>query len=87
MDWDTSAEFAPLILVFEDRRQRITIRTVGEAANALMREWPSDDGEEFLSAVRACLDVINGKADADQLRKAIIRAANEAGITVITVLQ
>ncbi|MBB3592556.1 hypothetical protein FHX08_002900 [Rhizobium sp. BK529] len=87
MKWDTSAEFAPLILVFKDRGERMTVRTVGEAANALMRDWPSDDGEEFLSAVKACLDVMTGKADADRLREAIMRAADEADVTVITVLQ
>lgn len=86
MEWDTSAEFAPLILVFKDKRQRVTVRTVGEAANVLMREWPSDDGEEFLSAVRTCLDVMTGKVDADRLRETLIRAADEAGVTAITVL-
>jgi len=51
-----------------------------------MREWPSDDGEEFLAAVKACLDVMTGRADPDQLRGAIIRAADEAGVTALTVL-
>ncbi|MDR6670168.1 hypothetical protein J2X71_006455 [Rhizobium sp. 1399] len=51
-----------------------------------MKDWPSDDGEEFLSAVEACLDVMVGNADPSELRKAIIRAAEESGVAVITVL-
>ncbi len=86
MKWDTSASFDPVILVFKDENRRLIVRTVGEAANALMREWPSDDGEEFLSAVKACLDVMTGKAGADELRAAIIRAADEAGVTALAVL-
>ena len=86
MQWDTSAEFDPVILVFRDTDKRVIVRTVGEAANALMRDWPSDDGEEFLSAVKACLDVMTGKAEADQFRNALIRAAGEAGVTALAVL-
>lgn len=86
MKWDTSASFDPLILVFKDGNKRLIVRTVGEAANVLMREWPSDDGEGFLSAVKACLDVMTGKAEADELRAAIIRAADEAGVTALAVL-
>ncbi|WP_310388683.1 DUF982 domain-containing protein [Rhizobium sp. 1399] len=66
--------------------RRLIVRTVQEAVNALMKDWPSDDGEEFLSAVEACLDVMVGNADPSELRKAIIRAAEESGVAVITVL-
>lgn len=86
MKWDTSASFDPVILVFKEENRRLIVRTVGEAANALMRDWPSDNGEEFLAAVKACLDVMTGKAEADELRAAIIRAADEAGVTALAVL-
>ncbi|MBB3656543.1 hypothetical protein FHX15_001771 [Rhizobium sp. BK650] len=86
MKWDTSASFDPVILLFDDGDKRVVVRTVGEAANALMKDFPSDDGEEFLSAVKACLDVMTGKAEPDQLRAAIIRAADEAGVTALVVL-
>jgi hypothetical protein len=56
------------------------------AANALIREFPSDDGEEFLLAIKLCLDVVKGNAEPEELRAAIIRAANEAGVTAIAVL-
>jgi hypothetical protein len=86
MKLDTSTEFDQVILIFQDSGRRLTVRTVQEAANALMKDWPSDDGEEFLSAVKACLDVMTGKANGRELRSAILRAANEAGVASVAVL-
>lgn len=86
MKRDTSAEFSPVILIFEDRGERVTVRTAKEAANVLMRNFPLDDGEEFFAAVRACLEVMAGKREPEELRQAILRAADEAGITAIAAL-
>jgi hypothetical protein len=86
MEWDNSAEFSPVILIFEDRSERVIVRTAKEAASVLMRDFFLDDGEEFLAAVRVCLDVLAGKLEAEELRQAIIRAAGEAGVTAIAVL-
>jgi hypothetical protein len=86
MKLDTSIEFDQVVLIFKDRGRRLTVRTVQEAANALIKDWPSDDGEEFLSAVKACLDVMTGKATSRELRSAILRAANEAGVAAVGVL-
>lgn len=86
MEWDNSAEFSPVILIFEDRSERVIVRTAKEAATVLMRDFPLDDGEEYLAAVRACLEVMAGKREPEELRQAIIRAANEAGVTAIAVL-
>jgi hypothetical protein len=86
MEWDTSAEFSPIILIFDDRNERVIVRTAQEAANVLMKDFPLDDGEEFLCAVRACLDAMAGKIEPEELRQAIIRAADEVGITAIAVL-
>jgi hypothetical protein len=86
MEWDISAEFSPIILIFEDRNERVIVRTAQEAANVLIRHFPLDDGEEFLAAVRACLDAMAGKIQPEELRQAIVRAADEAGITAIAVL-
>jgi Protein of unknown function (DUF982) len=86
MEWDTPIEFDPVILMFHDPDRLLSIRTAVGAANALMREFPSDDGEEFLAAIKICLDVVKGNAEPGELRAAIIRAANEAGITAIAVL-
>ncbi|MCV9945091.1 DUF982 domain-containing protein [Rhizobium sp. BT-175] len=86
MEWDTSIEFAPVILRFKDPDRVFCVRTAMGAANALIKEFPSDDGEEFLLAIKLCLDVVEGNADPEQLRVAIIRAANEAGVTAIAAL-
>ncbi|WP_017960020.1 DUF982 domain-containing protein [Rhizobium leguminosarum] len=86
MEWGTSIEFAPVILMFKDPDRVFCVRTAKEAANALIKEFPTDDGEEFLLAIKLCLDVIERKADPEQLRAAIIRAADEAGVTAIAVL-
>lgn len=86
MEWDASIEFAPVILMFKDPDRLFSIRTAMGAANALIREFPSDDGEEFLLAIKICLDVVKGNAAPEQLRAAIIRAADEAGVTAIAVL-
>jgi len=86
MEFDTSSEFDRVILIFKDPGRRLTVRTVREAANALMKDWPADDGEEFLTAVKACLDVMTGKASSKELRSAILRAANEAGVAAVAAL-
>ncbi len=86
MKIDMSTEFDQVILIFEDTGRRLIVRTPLEAANALIKEWPSDDGEEFLTAVKACLDVMTGKASSKELRSAILRAANEAGVAAVAII-
>jgi hypothetical protein len=86
MKIDMSTEFDQVILIFEDPGRRLIVRTALEAANALIKEWPSDDGEEFLTAVKACLDVMTGKTSSRELRSAILRAANEAGVAAVAVI-
>ncbi|WP_184401801.1 DUF982 domain-containing protein [Rhizobium sp. BK650] len=51
-----------------------------------MKDRPSDGGDEFLAATEACLDVMIGRTDPSELRKAIIRAAEGSGVATITVL-
>ncbi|MHC2568618.1 DUF982 domain-containing protein [Rhizobium leguminosarum] len=86
MEWDKSIEFAPVLLMFKDPDRVISVTTAMGAANALIKEFPTDDGEEFLLAIKLCLDVVQGNAEPEELRAAIIRAANEAGVTAIAVL-
>ncbi|SCB60385.1 Protein of unknown function [Rhizobium aethiopicum] len=86
MEWDISVEFDPVILVFDNPERFFSVRTAVGAANALMNEFPCDDGKEFLAAIEICLDVVNGNAKPEQLRAAIIRAADEAGVTTVAVL-
>jgi hypothetical protein len=74
-------EFEPIVLVFENKKRLIS--TAHEAAAVLIKDWPGDDGDEYCVAVRTCWEVILGKMDAFELRRALLRAAEEAGIAAI----
>lgn len=86
VDWRRSDDFAPLVLVMSGQERSRLVRSLGELANALVVAWPTDDGEEYIEAVKTCLDAIRGNIPAKTARAAFIRAAEEAGIPVITVV-
>ncbi|RUM06650.1 DUF982 domain-containing protein [Rhizobium chutanense] len=86
MKWCTSGEFAPLMLVVSGPEKYKLVATLGQAAEMLTVGWPIDDGDEYLIAIRACRDAIHGEIPAQDARAALIRAADEAGISVITVV-
>lgn len=80
MKWHTSKQFPAIRLVFNGREKYRVIRTVRDAAETLIGAWPSQDGEEYLTAVRICLDAYHDAARAEDVRAALIRAANEERI-------
>jgi len=86
MNWHRRGDFVPLMLVMGGPEKYRLVTSLGDAAAALITAWPSDDGEDYVVAVRACLDAIHGNASAHDARTALIRAAKEAGIPVITVV-
>ena len=86
MCWNTSSAFTPIGLVLRGPAKRKIVRTLGDAAYILIKDWPCDDGEEYVAAVKACVDAISGKIGPEQFREALLRAADEAGITAITVV-
>lgn len=59
------------------------IETIRDAAEALLHHWPIDDGEEYLMAIHACVDAIHGRIEPDAVRDALVRAAEEAGVSVL----
>ncbi|MBY3177597.1 DUF982 domain-containing protein [Rhizobium leguminosarum] len=79
-------DFAPLMLVMSGPAKNRPIRSLAEIADALLAAWPTDDGEEYIAAVQACLDAIQGNIPAKAARAALIRAAEEAEISVIAVV-
>ncbi|MBB2713329.1 DUF982 domain-containing protein [Rhizobium sophoriradicis] len=87
MDWDATSAFTPVGLTLRGQPAHRIIRTLGDAAYVLLKDWPSDDGEEYFTAVKACVDAISGKIAAEQFREAFLRAADEAGIVALTVVQ
>jgi Protein of unknown function (DUF982) len=67
----------------EDKRGGYRIITsTEEAARALLRRWPVDDGDEFWEAQRVCLAVMEGERPAEDARTAFLKAAAEAGVFV-----
>lgn len=86
MDWDISNSFDPVVLFIGGGSKRVIVRTAREAADALVKDWPSSDGKEYFAAMRACGDVMIGNATPRQLREAIVKAASEVGVTVVAVV-
>lgn len=86
MNWHTSGDFSPLMLVLADR-EAYKIRTLYDAARVLLSMWPDEDGEHYVIAVKACLDAINREIEPEMARAALIKAAEEANITVITIVR
>ncbi|MBB3591657.1 hypothetical protein FHX08_002001 [Rhizobium sp. BK529] len=72
--------FAPIGLKFHGKQTRTVVRNLAGAARVLLQDWPSDDGEEYVIAVKACVDAITGEVGPEQFRQALLRAASEAGI-------
>ncbi|MBY3432665.1 DUF982 domain-containing protein [Rhizobium laguerreae] len=83
---NTPSSFTPVGLALPGPTRKI-VRTLGEAARVLIKDWPFDDGEEYVAAVKACVDAISGKITPEQFRQALLRAADEAGIAALTVVQ
>jgi hypothetical protein len=76
-----SRDFPTVLLV--SNGITIKIRTLVDAAEALLTRWPDDDGEDYVVAVRCCLDAITGVGHADIARRTFMKAAEEAGMRVI----
>ena len=75
-------EFEPIRLEQPDGKGHIVIHSIEDAARKLLTDWPEDDSEEFYNAVKVCLDGINGKADPELVRLAVVAAAEDAGLSV-----
>jgi len=86
MKWHITDEFTPLMLVVSGPEKYKLVATLWDAAQLLTACWPIDDGDEYLIAIRACRDAIHGDISAEDAREALIRAADDAGIPVITVV-
>ncbi|TAT74816.1 DUF982 domain-containing protein (plasmid) [Rhizobium ruizarguesonis] len=86
MRWHTSGEFTALMLVVNGSEKYRLVATLWEVAGMLTAHWPIDDGDEYFTAIKACRDAIHASVPVEAARAALIRAADEAGISVITVV-
>ncbi len=75
-------DFAPIQISLPSAPGRTVIRSVEEAAKALLTRWPDDDGEWFYEAVKACLDCLHGNVEPHTARHAVLCAAREAGFEI-----
>ncbi len=72
-----------ITLTVQDAVTFYRIETIRDAAEALLNHWPVDDGEEYLMAIHACVDAIHGRIGPDAVRDALVKAAEEAGVSVL----
>ncbi len=69
----------PVRLVIEPTGSR-QINSAWEAVECLHSSWPSKRGRAYRSALRSCLDVLDGLRPVPTARRAFARAAKEAGV-------
>jgi hypothetical protein len=64
------------------------ISTVAEAERCLSEHWPADKqhGEAFTAALLACEAAIDGVGSGGAVREALIAAAGEADIFIVTMI-
>ncbi len=75
-----SYRFRAVRLLMNGPKNYRIVRSVSDAAEVLVADWPSDDGEEYLGALVACLDALRETLPAIAVREALIRAADEVRI-------
>lgn len=78
--------FAPIGLKFHDNQPQIVIRNLTDAARVLIQDWPTDDGEDYVVAVKACADALIGEITLEEFRCALVSAALEAGICALSLV-
>ncbi|QND45163.1 DUF982 domain-containing protein (plasmid) [Rhizobium lusitanum] len=83
MKRDTLRLFPAVTLVMEGTGEYRRVNSVQAATETLLEHWPIEDGEEYLSAIRVCLDAMMGVVHPDAAREALIKAAAEAGVPVM----
>ncbi len=78
--------FAPIGLKFHNNQPQIVIRNLTDAARVLIQDWPLDDGEDYVIAVKACADALIGEISAEEFRQTLLSAATEAGISALSLV-
>lgn len=78
--------FAPIGLKFQNNQPQMVIRNLTDAARVLIQDWPLEDGEDYVIAVKACADALIGEISPDEFRETLLSAAIEAGISALSVV-
>lgn len=83
MKRNTLRPFPAVTLVLGERGGFRRVNSVHQVAELLLEHWPVGSGEEYVTAVRVCLEAMLGAVPPEAAREALIRAAREAGVSVM----
>ena len=73
----------PLSVAGSRRGPPSTLASAAQAAQFLVDHWPqAGRGPKYRTALKACMDVLEGRRRIDAARKAFLQAAGEAGLSV-----
>lgn len=87
MSPDKSRHFPPLWLLMGVGERYKMVESVDDAAAMLIHQWPSTAGGAYTNALESCLDALQGAGPADVVPDALMRAADEAFICYIRVIE
>ncbi|MDK4702629.1 MULTISPECIES: DUF982 domain-containing protein [Rhizobium] len=83
MKRNTLRPFPAVTLVMGENGGTRRVNSVHQVAELLLEHWPVANGEDYVAAVRICLEAMLGAVPAEAVREALIKAAREAGISVM----
>ncbi|AVA25878.1 DUF982 domain-containing protein [Rhizobium sp. LEGMi198b] len=83
MKRNTLRPFPAVTLVMGGAEGYRRVNSVQDATETLLEHWPIEDGEEYVTAVRICLDAMMGVVCVEAAREAFIKAAKEAGVALL----
>lgn len=87
MSLDRLHQFPALWVLTSVRGRYRLVETVDDAAQLLVQHWPPNEGNEYIGALAACRDALLGIVPANNAREALMRAADEAFICYICVIE
>jgi len=74
--------FAPVQIAIRSGDGYLVVDSIEKAVECLTDLWLARKGQAFEEALQACIDGINHRVSSENVRKAFINAANEAGISI-----
>jgi len=86
MTLNTSHAFPTLGLILNGAERSRLVRSVADVAEVLVRDWPCDDGEEYINALVACLEAHKNNIPPSAAREALIRAADEVSMPYLSLV-
>lgn len=79
---EEASMFMPVAIKLGRRDEVHIVASIEGAIECLTTRWPVAHGVAFEGALQACIDEIKGRASPMQVRLALVRAADVAGILV-----